>query len=470
MSWGKIVLFSGFKPAILIILYVFVFYPVYSENLDDDFAILRFHNLDTDKKKKKDEKIIIKKEEKIVTEIIKRTIAILPFHDTNDSESDEYTKMIQEIIHSKFAEKNLYIFARLSEIEEKAKELGIGIKELSEDEKSAGYLAIELYSDTVIFGKYKKIGDQLVIKAVCYDIALEKTVASVDNTIDINPKTIKNDINIKIAKPLSDLVVENLPKLDKEVFLEMILNKEIVIEEKDRDVIKDLLKQKKKYREVVVERGGEKISFAIPRMYNAVIIVRDQPGIFNIEYNDSIFESTDQGIKIFCFDNDIGESRKFRAKLNGNKSINIDYIQKKDAEVVIKRVKFEKDQLFWTLARLNQPLLKSAISLTGISITTLLGGGTLFGLMSYYSYMRNNTPDDQPDIWLSYERIAYPLFYSSISTLSLGGGVLIAMLAIWGFYGYYYGYNTKIKKDKTTFEFDINVNNDSLGIGFVLRF
>ncbi|MBN2546631.1 MAG: hypothetical protein JXB50_12595 [Spirochaetes bacterium] len=366
---------------------------------------------------------------------LKRTVAILPFYNLKKDKNDFYSNLIRDSIKARLQEKLIYNLIEFGEIKKNMDKYNYDLESLNLDEQKAGNFAKSLKADIVIYGTFVVQKESINISVTAYDIIFKKSII----TITENGNTgleIFNLININIGQNLADKMSNRVTMIDQTIFDEIADRTKYIIEENDRDIINKLLKEKEKYVQVDISIQGTDFPLAIPRGYNVIIFIKDEPGIFEIKYNDEIYQSNSIGLKIMVFENEIGAKRTFNLIKDQSESMIYEYVQKKDSEITIKRIRFKKDKIRFTMLRNEKIYLISSSASTGLSGLILLSGIITSSCMSYYIDLYNKTPIEQPEKISEYKNNVYSLFPASLVLLSLGGALIIPSVIFWSFYGY----------------------------------
>ena len=160
------------------------------------------------------------REKKPAKELIKRTIAIIPFLNKNNVEKYVYlSDTIRNALKTKLLDLDQFQFIAFNDIDTKTIELGYS-KESILEESNAKNISLKLKADVFITGFYIIIEDKIMIQIDAYDIFTNKTIASsnVKGEVGLDIFRLVDEITIDMSEKLS----KKLPKVDKTYFDEMI--------------------------------------------------------------------------------------------------------------------------------------------------------------------------------------------------------------------------------------------------------
>ena len=219
-----------FKKAISFFIFIFLLFSyVYSEN-----------------------EIVPKKE------LIKRTIAIIPFLNKNNVEKYGYlSDTIRNALKTRLLNLDQFQFINFNDIDKKTIDLGY-TKESSLEEINAKNIALKLKADVFITGFYIIIEDKIMMQIDAYDIFENRTIASsnVKGEVGLDIFRLVDEITIDMSEKLS----KKLPKVDKTYFDEMI---KVIKEERKFNFKKDFTIQKKVGLGLTI-RGGTLLLSGLP--------------------------------------------------------------------------------------------------------------------------------------------------------------------------------------------------------------
>jgi len=399
--------------------------------------------------------------------IIKRTVAILPFYNLKKDKNDFYANLIRDSVKARLQEKELYNIIEFGEIKKNMVKFNYDAESLNVDELRACSFAKTMKADIVIYGTFAVQKEKINISITAYDIIFKKSIVTVTEYGDTGLE-IFNLINIKVGKALADKMTGMVAIIDKTILDEIENRTKYIIEENDQNKIQELLKENEKYVRIDSVIQGKDFPLAIPRGYNVIIFIKDEPGTFEIKYNDQIYQSNLTGLKIMVFDNEIGAERHFNLVKDEKESMIFNYIQKKDSEITIKRIRFKKDSFKFTMLRNEKSYFISSSVLTGITGLTLLAGIITTGCMAYYIDQYNKTPIVEPEKISEYKGYVYAFFPASIILLSVSSAFLIPSLIFWGFYGYCLYLKKEV--NNKNFSFELIMDNEFIGLAFKLKF
>ncbi|HOV15666.1 MAG TPA: hypothetical protein PK771_15365, partial [Spirochaetota bacterium] len=308
--------------------------------------------------------------------------------------------------------------------------------------------------------------ENIIISITAYDIFFKKTIISITENGDTG-LNIFNLINVNIGQNLAEKMSRETTMIDEITLAELQSKNMYKIEETDKTIIQKLLEEKQRYLKYDINLRGSNFSLAIPRGYNVIIFVRDDPGVFKIKYNDQIYESAANGIKIMVFENGIGAKKDFYI-INGQTiEESYKYIQKKDSEIVVKNVKFKNDNIKFTLLKNEKNYLLSSSVFMGMSSFFLISGGITTGVMGYFIYLYYNTDIEKPEDIIKYKDIVYTLFPVSLALFSVTGVFLIPALVLIGIFSYC-NYLKK-REFKNSISFELNFLDNNMGFLFKIK-
>lgn len=153
-------------------------------------------------------------------DLIKRTIAIIPFLNKNNVEKYSYlSDTIRNALKTKLLNLDQFQFINFNDIDTKTADLGY-TKESSLEEINAKNIALKLKADVFITGFYIIIEEKIMIQIDAYDIFENKTIASsnVKGEVGLDIFRLVDEITLDMSEKLS----KKLPKVDKTYFDEMI--------------------------------------------------------------------------------------------------------------------------------------------------------------------------------------------------------------------------------------------------------
>ncbi len=153
-------------------------------------------------------------------DLIKRTIAILPFLNKNNVEKYGYlSDTVRNALKTKLLNLDQFQFTNFTDIDTETIKLEFS-KKTALEEANAKKIALKLKADVFITGFYIIIEDQIMIQIDAYDIFSNKTAASsnVKGEVGLDIFRLVDEITIDMSDKLS----KKLPKVDKNYFDEMI--------------------------------------------------------------------------------------------------------------------------------------------------------------------------------------------------------------------------------------------------------
>ena len=217
-------------------------------------------------------------------ELIKRTIAIMPFINKNNVEKYSYlSDTIRNALKSKLLDFDQFQFTNLNEIDDKTLELGY-TRESSIEEKNAKDIATQLKADVFITGFYIIIEEKIMMQIDAYDIFTDKTIASsnVKGEVGLDIFRLVDEITFDMAEKLS----KKLPKVYRTYFDEMI---KVIKEERRFKFKKNFTIQKKTGLGLTIG-GGVLLAAGLP------IFIYDLAGYADIVKNNLYYNPrTDEG-------------------------------------------------------------------------------------------------------------------------------------------------------------------------------
>ncbi len=138
------------------------------------------------------------------TPLIKRTIAIVPFNNQNNTEKYNYlSDTIRDALKAKLLKTNIFNLTSFSSINNEIKKLEIP-KELITDEENAKRIALKAKADVVVIGKYLIIEDNIMIQLDAIDIFTGITVES---------SNMKSELGLEIFNMIDEITNEMTGKM-----------------------------------------------------------------------------------------------------------------------------------------------------------------------------------------------------------------------------------------------------------------
>lgn len=397
------------------------------------------------------------------SKLIKRTIAILPFYNLKKDKNDFYSNLLRDALKSRLMEKEIFNLVEFGEINETLLNSNFNLYDINTNEKKSSNFAGILKADIAIFGTFAVEKENIIISITAYDIIFNKTIVTVTEDSDTG-LNLFNLINVKIASNLADKMSKETPKIDQSILNELKNRYSYKIEEEDKTIIAKLLEEKEKYLRYDINLKGANFPLAIPRGYNVIIFMRDAPGVFKIKYNNEIFLSAPNGIKIMVLDNTIGARKEFTIMKDNLEIEKYNYVQKKDSEIMIKSVRFKDDNIKFSLIKNEKNFIVSSSAFAGISGLFFTFGGITSGITGYFIYLYYTIPIEEIEKIIEYKNTVYTLFPISIVFFSITAAFLVPFFVLIGLYGYCRQLKEKEAKKVITFEpyFENNITGAAL--------
>jgi TolB-like protein len=137
-------------------------------------------------------------------EVVKRTIMILPFVNTNNVAQYGYiSDALRDALRSKLIEVENFQLSNFSLIDDKIKELNFQKNDLVE-EKNGRSIALRVKADVIIVGKYIIIDEKIMIQMNAFDIFSTEIIAST---------SVSGELGLDVFRIIDESVLDMVKKL-----------------------------------------------------------------------------------------------------------------------------------------------------------------------------------------------------------------------------------------------------------------
>jgi hypothetical protein len=364
--------------------------------------------------------------------LVKRTIAVLPFHNLRLDENGYVATILYDALQASLQDTGQFNILERGVIKEKIKDGNREIGMLVDNELTASSFAASINADVVVFGTYAVHGDDLHVSITAWDVFHSKSVAviSIHGSTGL---TMFETIHTSIAKTLAGKMKQELKMVDISLFEEFSQSNRYVIEEENSMVIQDLLKQPSRYRSYTVKSGSFVQELAIPRGYHVVLLVRDNPGVYDVSTDQVKRQSAQNGITMLVYPNSPGSVRHVEV-LGEQDTLKVQVTQKKDSELSIRRIRFAGDSMKYTFKRQSTIFLRQAVAYSIADSVVLTSGLVVLGSLIYSLDRYYNLPVSRPDMWLSWYQAVQVLLPAMISLFSVSVALTVPVIVFWALY------------------------------------
>ncbi|MBN2547086.1 MAG: hypothetical protein JXB50_14890 [Spirochaetes bacterium] len=204
---------------------------------------------------------------------------------------------------------------------------------------TAGKYSIQFNADLVIYGTINIINDIITVNIKTYDAIKDSVTENTEFRYNA-----KNDLNFllkKISEKYCSAIIEKFSSYDVELL--SIISNRSKLDNQKKTLIQNLLKiNKNSYWTYLIQENKKLIT--IPFLKNSVIFVCDDISDYAVE-TENLTNDDDSNVKIFVFDDNPGEVRKFKIHLKDNSPILYEYKQKYNYEIDIKYIKIPLENI-----------------------------------------------------------------------------------------------------------------------------
>jgi len=201
--------------------------------------------------------------------LIKRTIAILPYFNSSNATEYEYlTDTLRDGLRAKLQAGDTFNFVSFNAIGDGIKKLRYQKSDLI-DEKKAISLALYVKADVVITGKYTVVKDKVMITSNALDVLGEQSVIGSNVNGDAGVEVF--ELVEKSSNEMAAKIAKEFPSVDKKLLDQLIAKREKTIEKEEPSKEEDSTESKRDRKRDYKSKYTNPDYLAFTRLRNAGI-------------------------------------------------------------------------------------------------------------------------------------------------------------------------------------------------------